>query len=92
MQQYASFTGLMRTLLILLLIYYGVKILMRIFAPQIFNFLTKKAEKRFNRQFGGFQQPQQPKQKEGEITIDKMPNTKTSNNDVGEYVDYEEID
>ncbi|OYX24754.1 MAG: DUF4834 domain-containing protein, partial [Flavobacteriales bacterium 32-35-8] len=25
-------------------------------------------------------------------TIDKMPNRKTSNKDVGEYVDYEEID
>ena len=30
--------------------------------------------------------------KEGEISIDKMPKQKTSNKDVGEYVDYEEID
>ena len=31
--------------------------------------------------------------KEGETVIDKMPNqNKQSNSDVGEYVDYEEID
>ena len=33
------------------------------------------------------------KRKEGEISIDKTPQqNKPSNNDVGEYVDYEEID
>ncbi len=43
-------------------------------------------------QFGGFKN-QPTKQKEGEVSIDKMPNeNKSSNKDVGEYVDYEEID
>jgi hypothetical protein len=36
--------------------------------------------------------PKQPSQNEGEISIDKMPNSKSSNNDVGEYVDYEEVE
>ena len=31
-------------------------------------------------------------QKEGETSIDKMPNSKTSKNDIGEYVDYEEVE
>ena len=31
-------------------------------------------------------------EKEGEISIDKMPNSKTSNNDVGEYVDFEDVE
>ena len=45
-------------------------------------------------QCGQFQkkQNQEPRKKEGEITIDKIPQTKTSNKDVGEYVDYEEIE
>ena len=34
----------------------------------------------------------EPPKKEGEISIDKMPKTKESNKDVGDYVDYEEID
>ena len=93
MLQLASVTGVVKVILIILLIYYGVKILSRIFAPLLLKFITKKAEQRFGEQFGGFRNPN-PKQtkNEGEITIDKMPNNKTSNKNVGEYVDYEEVE
>jgi len=92
MLQYASFTGLIRTILILILIWYAVKILSRLFAPVLMRFVAKKAEERFGQQFNQ-QQKQPPQQKEGEITIDKAPKqNKTSNKDVGEYVDYEEIE
>jgi hypothetical protein len=94
MLQQASVTGFVRTLLIILLIYYGIKILSRLFAPLLLKYIAKKAEQKFGDQFGQFQQKpsQQQQKKEGEVTIDKMPNTKSSNKDVGEYVDYEEID
>lgn len=91
MLQYASVTGFVRTILIILLVYFGIKILSRLFAPVIFKYVTKKAEKKFGQQFGDFQ-TKKPPEKEGETTIDKMPRTKSSNKDVGEYVDYEEID
>ncbi|WP_299889590.1 DUF4834 family protein [uncultured Lacinutrix sp.] len=86
--------GLLKTLLIILLFYYGFKVLSRLFAPLMLKYLSKKAEQRFGGQFRDFgnQRQPQPKQKEGEITIDKMPNNKKSNNSVGEYVDYEEIE
>jgi hypothetical protein len=91
MLQQASVPGFLRMILILLLIYYGVKILSRIFAPLLIKFVAKKAEEKFGGQFQ--QRPNQEKpKKEGEVTIDKMPNKKSSNKDVGEYVDYEEID
>lgn len=93
MLQYASFTGFIRTILILILIYYGVKILSRLFAPVLMRFVAKKAEQRFGQQFNQQQKQQQTAQKEGEISIDKTPKqNKTSNKNVGEYVDYEEID
>ncbi|AXP82410.1 hypothetical protein CJ739_3348 [Mariniflexile rhizosphaerae] len=94
MLQQASVTGFVRTLLIILLIYYGIKILSRLFAPLLLKYIAKKAEQKFGDQFGQFQQrsQQQQQKKEGEVTIDKMPNAKSSNKDVGEYVDYEEID
>ena len=93
MLQYASFIGFIRTILILMLIWYGVKILSRVLAPVLMRFVAKKAEKRFGQQFNQHQKPQQPPQKEGEITVDKAPKqNKTSYKDVGEYVDYEEID
>ncbi|MDG1729251.1 MAG: DUF4834 family protein [Algibacter sp.] len=86
--------GLLRTILIIALVYYGIKILSRIFAPFLLKYATKKDEQRFGDQFSKFNkgQKQEPQKKEGEVTIDKIPNTKASNKDVGDYVDYEEID
>ncbi|WP_405296778.1 DUF4834 family protein [Algibacter sp. Ld11] len=82
--------GLLRTIFIIVLVYYLFKVLSRIFAPFLMKFAVKKAEERFGGQFQ--KQQQQPAKKEGEVTIDKIPNTRTSNKDVGDYVDYEEVD
>lgn len=93
MLQYASATGLMRTILILLLIWFGGKILLRMFAPTIMKFFVKKAEQKFGSQFNPNQQRNYNTSRQvGEVVIDKMPKQETSNKNVGEYVDYEEID
>ncbi|TDU39946.1 uncharacterized protein DUF4834 [Gelidibacter sediminis] len=90
--QVASFTGFLRTILIIMLVWYGVKILMRFFAPYVVRYMSKKMQERFS---GQFQQEQEAKNrpKEGETIIDKIPERRqTSDKKVGEYVDYEEID
>jgi hypothetical protein len=97
MHQYASIPGFIRTFLIILLVYYGIKILSRLFAPFLMRYVSKKAGQRFEQQFGHpdnyrDRRPPETTSKEGEVTIDKTPNTKSSNKDVGEYVDYEEIE
>jgi len=93
MLQYASIPGFVRTILIIVLVWYGVKILSRIFAPLLMRYVSKKAQQKFGQQFGQPQKPPQKTEKEGEISIDKAPiANKTSNKDAGEYVDYEEID
>ena len=95
MIQTASAMGLLRTVLIIVLVYFGFKILARLFAPLLVRFVAKKAEQKFGQQFGGFQNPNKDRDvhKEGETVIDKMPNdNKGSNKKVGEYIDYEEID
>ena len=51
MLQHASFMGLLKTILIILLVYYGVKLLSRMFAPILMRFVAKKAEKRFGQHF-----------------------------------------
>ncbi len=91
----ASFTGVLKTVLIILLVYFGFKILFRFFGPMILKYFMKKMgrkfEQQFNQQFGGFQNKSQ--QKEGSVSIDKKPkNDRTSDKKVGEYIDYEEID
>lgn len=87
--------GLLRTILIIVVVWYLFKVLSRIFAPFLIKFAAKKAEQRFGDQFGQFnrhQQQEKPK-REGEVTIDKMPpKTKASNKKVGDYVDFEEVD
>ena len=87
--------GLLRTILIILLVYYGLKILSRLFAPYLLRYMSKKMQERFGQQFQQ-QQPQkkqQAPQKEGETVIDKVPQSeKSSNKKVGEYIDFEEID
>ncbi|GAA0745946.1 MULTISPECIES: DUF4834 family protein [Flavobacteriaceae] len=93
MVQTASFIGFLRTILIILLVYYGIKLLMRIFAPYLMRYMSKKMQERFGGQFQQYQNNQQTQQREGETVIDKMPERqKSSNKTVGEYVDYEEID
>lgn len=99
MIQEASAMGLLRTILIILLFYFGFKILARLLAPFLLRFVAKKAEQKFGEQFKDFKKQsnpnhkQQQHQKEGETVIDKMPNqNRPSNSEVGEYVDYEEID
>lgn len=90
--QMASFTGFLRTILIILLVYYGVKILMRLFAPYFVRYMSKKMQERFG---GQFHQPPHDinRPKDGETVIDKMPQQrKSSDKKVGEYIDYEEID
>lgn len=84
--------GLLRTIFIIVLVYFLFKVLSRIFAPFLMKFAAKKAEEHFGGQFQQQHQQQEPIKKEGEVTIDKIPNTKTSNKDVGDYVDYEEVE
>ncbi|WP_298540712.1 DUF4834 family protein [uncultured Aquimarina sp.] len=88
--QEASLSGVLKVILILLLIYYGLKILTRLFGPLLLRYVTKKAGEKFQQQFQQYQQPQSgPKE---DITIDKKSKQKSTNKDVGEYIDYEEID
>ena len=89
--------GLLRTVLIILLIWFGLKILSRLFAPVLMKFVAKKAEERFGQQFGDFQNQAQQRadqnRSEGETVIDTMPKqNKASNEKVGEYIDFEEIE
>jgi geranylgeranyl pyrophosphate synthase len=93
MLQTASLLGFMRTILIIVLIYYAIKILARIFAPFLIRYMSKKMQERFGGQFQQHQNTSKPNQKEGETVIDKAPQSdKASNKNVGEYVDYEDVD
>ena len=88
MIQNASIIGFLRTVLIFILVYTIFKYLMRFLAPYIIRSVAKKAEARFRARSTSNKSTKM----EGEISVDKMPNSKHSNNNVGEYVDYEEVE
>lgn len=82
-------TGLLRTILILVILYYGFKFLMRYIFPLFVKRTIDKMEDRMREEY----EAQQPKAPEGEVSIDKMPKKdKPNKSDMGEYIDYEEIE
>lgn len=88
----ASFSDVLETILIILLVYFGFKLLIKWFGPLLLKYFLRKMGKRFEQQFKK-QQRSSSREEEGKVSIDKKPkNRRTSNKDVGEYIDYEEID
>ena len=87
MIQTASIVGLAKTVLIIALAYMGLKFIMRLLAPFIIRSIANKMAEKFNQN-----PPAQKHRKEGEITIDKTPNKTSTNKDVGEYIDFEEVE
>lgn len=87
MIQTASIVGLAKTIFIIVLFYTIFKYVMRLLAPFFLRAIARKMERQFPQDA-----PTNLTQKEGEISIDKSPKKHSSNKDVGEYVDYEEVD
>ena len=81
--------GLLRTIAILMLIYYGLKFVARLAFPALVKKYMRDMEDKFRNQ-QGYEKPEDINI--GETVIDKKAATKTSKDDVGEYVDYEEVD
>nr|WP_297787969.1 DUF4834 family protein [uncultured Allomuricauda sp.] len=84
---------LLQTILIVILVYYGLKFLLKWLAPKLLNYAVKKTNERFSQQFGNPQDFGNERHREGETTISKKPPRKSNpSKKVGEYIDFEEID
>ncbi|MCM4163292.1 MULTISPECIES: DUF4834 family protein [unclassified Arenibacter] len=86
--------GFLKTVLIVLLVYYLFKILAKWFAPKLFRYAAKKTEEHFKERFEGFAGRQaQDEEQIGDVIIDKKTTKKkNSSKNVGEYIDFEEIE
>ena len=82
--------GLLKTLLIIIVISYIIRIFRYYLTPIFKRFIARKVEQQFRDRYNN--SSHEKRHKAGETVIDKMPNQKTSNDSVGEYVDYEEIE
>ena len=82
--------GLLKTIAILVIIYYAFKFFSKYIAPIFLKKVISNVEKKYKEQQQN--QQQKPEGKVGETIIAKKPsNSKESNKDVGDYVDYEEV-
>lgn len=87
----ASFESILKTILIILLIYFGFKIFIKWFGPIILRYFLKKIGNKFQQQFDP--QAKTKTKKKGEVVIEKKPKSgRKPDKSVGEYIDYEEID
>jgi len=82
----ASFSGLVKALFIICLVYYGLRFLMRLLAPVIVQEVVKKAEQSFNRQQDNSTQYTQNNYRQ------PKPDLPKEKKKVGEYIDFEEIE
>ena len=87
MIQTASFIGLIKTLLTIALIYIIIKYIIRLFAPFIIGSSIHKLSNKYNQNSS-----YDSNKSEGDVTIEKSTIKNQSTNDLGDYVDYEEID
>ncbi|WP_339705661.1 DUF4834 family protein [uncultured Kriegella sp.] len=84
----------LKTILIILLVYYLFKTVVKWFGPKLFSYAAKKTEAHFNEKFGQFvNQNRAEEGQAGDIIIDKKTARKgNSSKKVGEYIDFEEVD
>ena len=81
-----SIQGFLRTIGIIVLIYYGIKIISRFLFPIV----VKKAMNNMQERQNMYQREQK---REGEVTIEnKNPRSSRNSANKGEYVDFEEIE
>lgn len=86
--------GLLKTILILVCVYYGFKLLMRLMAPFLVKKAAQKVNERMNQQFGGqqFHQDRRQPEPEGKITVERTKRSTSPNDaDLGEYVEFEDV-
>jgi hypothetical protein len=77
-------------LLISMLIYYGIRAVIRMVLPMLFQSVVNKAQQGQQQYSQQYQRQQQ--RSEGKVRVDNIPKTKSSIPDSeGDYIDYEEI-
>jgi UPF0716 family protein affecting phage T7 exclusion len=81
--------GFIRTVLVLLIIYYAVRLIARFVLPMVFRKTISNMQSRMQQQM---REQQRQGKREGEVTIERNPNHPNRNQQAGDYVDFEEVD
>jgi ABC-type transporter MlaC component len=82
----ASFSGILRTLFIIVLVYYAVRFFLKLFAPALVQHVVKKAGENL------YEQQQRQQQQYNQQQANTAKERPAEKKKVGEYIDFEEID
>jgi len=82
--------GFLRTLLVIVIIYFAIRIFTRYILPLLVDKGVKNMQQKMNNQY---RQQQKNQRKEGEVTVEyKNSNARNGKENKGEYIDFEEVD
>ena len=81
--------GFIKTIFIILILYYSARIIFRILVPFLIHYFFKKAQ---NQSFKNYHNRNQHQTKVGEVHVSKSKNKSSSQSNVGEYIDFEEVE
>jgi low affinity Fe/Cu permease len=81
--------GFLRTVVVILIIFYAVRLITRFVVPLLFQKTIKDMQAKMNQQM---RDQQRQGKREGEVTIERNQNQNNRNTQTGEYVDFEEVD
>ena len=82
-------TNFLRTLVVILIIWYGLKLVTKYVFPLMLNKTVKNMQSRMEEQF---RQQQRSSRSEGEVTIESNSRKSRTSPGEGEYVDFEEVE
>lgn len=81
--------GFIRTVLIILIIYYAARLIARFVVPLLFQKTMRNMQAKMQQQM---RDQQRQGKREGEVTLERDPKHNNRQSQAGEYVDYEEVD
>jgi len=84
--------GFLKTIAIIIIIYYGLKFVGRLAAPFLVKKAAEKMGSQFNQNFQNNQRQQTQSKPEGEVTVEQKNTKKSHFSDTeGEYIDFEDV-
>lgn len=84
--------ALLKFILGFFVVSYLMKLLFRFLAPYLLKHFANKMQDKFGQQFNhASYSNKEPAQPEGEVTIEKKKSTEKKSDNIGDYVDFEEI-
>lgn len=81
--------GFLRTVMVLLIIFYAVRLITRYVVPLLLQKTMKDMQSRMQQQM---REQQRQAKRDGEVTIEKNPHQNNRHAPTGEYIDFEEVD